>query len=575
MARPNSRSRAPLSLEASLDEDNREVLAASDTRRTSSPGLRPIRTATPPPPNRSVLGLPSPPTSRHGSIAGIGVGVTSPRQDRKKSKLDPSDPSTWTSARSSKPNSPVLTRADPVSTRQNNDSSPDAGAGYVGRTRTDRLESLGSEGSYDANFGSQAADGNGSTKSPMNAHRPRGSSAAMAAAMSGDFSSLYVGMPASDASAQSVAIGGSQHTRNTSSGSQAVLSPITTISPPPAVEEAGIGRLPTDNPATEQALQESSDEDPNSDDSDNDERGRDRSRTSDSDTASAGQSSLEDQRSPTSDTEPPPKAPTIHSLLEPSISVTNPAGQKTQQTTVGASGPDLRRVSGSVVSADGDSDEDAIAKAKTLGLNISPLDTHVTDRHVRMIIRGDWFSFNKQDSDARVTKTFLCCSDLSNEANYALEWTVGTILRDGDTLLAIYAIEDENAESRTRNDKVTEAERQVLQQEGAKAGKDASDAMQELTQITSNSEGTTTAAMNYTPATELQSLTGSVDARSVGKKELERLKAIDHITQTFLKFVRKTTLQVRCMVEVMHCKSPKHLLLGAVSQPRSLWMTHC
>ena len=552
----------PLSLEASLDEDNREALAAH-ARRTSSPGLRQSRTATPPPPGRSMLGLPSPPASRHGSIAGIGVGVTSPRQDRKKSKLDPSDPSTWTSARSSKPNSPTLTRADPVSTRQDDASALDANAGYVGRSRTEGPQSLGSEDSSVADFGSKSADGNGSSNPSTNVRRPRGSSAAMAAAMSGDFSNLYVGMPASSPSTQSATTGRSQHTRNTSSGSQVLLSPTTTVSPPPEDDaEAGIGRVPTDKPTAEQ---ESSDEEPNSDDSDNDERGRERSRTSDSDTASAGQSSPEDQRSPISDTESPRKVQTMQSLLEPMISVTNPAGQKTPQTTVGASGPDLRRLSASVISADGDSDEDAIAKAKTLGLNISPLDTHVADRHVRMIIRGDWFSFNRQDPDARATKTFLCCSDLSNEANYALEWTVGTILRDGDTLLAIYAIEDENAESRTRNDKVTEAERQVLQQEGAKAGKDASDAMQELTQITTNTEGTTTAAMNYTPATELQSLTGSVDARSVGKKELERLKAVDHITQIFLKFVRKTTLQVRCMVEVMHCKSPKHLILGAVS----------
>jgi len=55
-----------------------------------------------------------------------------------------------------------------------------------------------------------------------------------------------------------------------------------------------------------------------------------------------------------------------------------------------------------------------------------------------------------------------------------------------------------------------------------------------------------------------------VDARKVSKKEMERLRAIEDITQTFLKLVRKTSLQVRCMIEVIHCKSPKHLILGAV-----------
>ncbi len=33
-------------------------------------------------------------------------------------------------------------------------------------------------------------------------------------------------------------------------------------------------------------------------------------------------------------------------------------------------------------------------------------------------------------------------TDLSDEAAYALEWTIGTVLRDGDTLLAVYAVDE-------------------------------------------------------------------------------------------------------------------------------------
>ena len=224
---------------------------------------------------------------------------------------------------------------------------------------------------------------------------------------------------------------------------------------------------------------------------------------------------------------------------------------------------DKRRTSVSATSVDED-DEDAIAKAKTLGLNISPLDTRVIDRHVRMILRGDWAKFQKQaDSGNRHTRTYLCCSDLSIEATYAMEWTVGTIMRDGDTLLAIYAVEDENAGSPS-NSKQPDAERERLYQEGAQAGKAANDTMAQLTKVTTNDGDQI--QHKFIPATEAQSLTGSVDARKVGKKELDRLKAIDEVTQTFLRLVRKTTLQVRCMVEVIHCKSPKHLILGAVSQ---------
>jgi hypothetical protein len=97
-----------------------------------------------------------------------------------------------------------------------------------------------------------------------------------------------------------------------------------------------------------------------------------------------------------------------------------------------------------------------------------------------------------------------------------------------------------------------------------RAGKEANDAMNQLTRQAT--KGDADFVQNkFIPATEMQSLSGSVDARKVGKKEMERLKAIDGITQNFLRLVRKTTLQVRCMVEVIHCKSPKHLILGAVS----------
>lgn len=92
---------APLSLEASLDEENREVLANLGRQRSSEqPARRVSRGESPLPSIRSMLDVDSPPRSRHGSIAGIGVGVTSPlspRDQRKPStRLDPSDPSTWT-----------------------------------------------------------------------------------------------------------------------------------------------------------------------------------------------------------------------------------------------------------------------------------------------------------------------------------------------------------------------------------------------------------------------------------------------------------------------------------------------
>ena len=36
---------------------------------------------------------------------------------------------------------------------------------------------------------------------------------------------------------------------------------------------------------------------------------------------------------------------------------------------------------------------------------------------------------------------YLVATDLSGEAQHALEWRIGMVLRNGDTLMAIYAID--------------------------------------------------------------------------------------------------------------------------------------
>jgi hypothetical protein len=251
----------------------------------------------------------------------------------------------------------------------------------------------------------------------------------------------------------------------------------------------------------------------------------------------------------------------VKSLLEPSISITSPTGEKLTDSKGGAGTPARRS---SVASATDDEDDEAAAirKAKSLGLNESQLDTTVPGRHVQMVLRGNWAQFQQEaEAGKRTTRLYLLCSDMSVEASYAMEWVVGTMMRDGDTLLAIYAMEDENAA------KTTESEREVLTAEGNKAGKDASEVMATLTRQTTQGGGSSSGwgkEAKYTPAIEAESLTGSVDARKVSRKEMDRLKAVEALKNDFLKLVRKTPLQVRCMIEVIHCKSPKHLILGAV-----------
>jgi hypothetical protein len=57
----------------------------------------------------------------------------------------------------------------------------------------------------------------------------------------------------------------------------------------------------------------------------------------------------------------------------------------------------------------------------------------------------------------------------------------------------------------------------------------------------------------------------SPDTRNVPRAERERMRATEDITQRCVKLLRKTRLQVRVVVEVIHCKSPKHLITEVVS----------
>lgn len=223
--------------------------------------------------------------------------------------------------------------------------------------------------------------------------------------------------------------------------------------------------------------------------------------------------------------------------------------------------------SGSVASSQASSDADPdladISKARKLGINVSAVDTTVPDRVCQILLRGDWGSIQQEaDEERRRQRTYLVASDLSEEAVYALEWTIGTILRDGDTLIAMYAIEDENAGNRT-----SEKDQEALHAEGAQAAQHTETAMEDLTRKTEEHPVTATnlSPTIFSPATENDSVAGSVDARRVSKAQMERLRAADSLRATCLKLVRKTRLQVRIMVEVIHCKSPKYLITGAVS----------
>ena len=97
-----------------------------------------------------------------------------------------------------------------------------------------------------------------------------------------------------------------------------------------------------------------------------------------------------------------------------------------------------RSKSPAAVSMMGDDDAE-LKRAKALGIKVSAMDELIKDRSVKMMVRGDWEAFQDfEDEDQQSRhepRLYMVCTDLSLEATFALEWTVGTLLRDGDTLL--------------------------------------------------------------------------------------------------------------------------------------------
>ncbi|PYI07605.1 hypothetical protein BO78DRAFT_417471 [Aspergillus sclerotiicarbonarius CBS 121057] len=198
-----------------------------------------------------------------------------------------------------------------------------------------------------------------------------------------------------------------------------------------------------------------------------------------------------------------------------------------------------------------------IKRAQKLGIQMSAIDSTVQHRSIRTIIRGDYTDLQQEtEGSRRRQRKYLVATDLSEESVYALEWTIGTILRDGDTMYAVCAMHDETA---------TPASVQIG--DGAKAMQDAAAVVGSQTAETA--EKAQNDSNSHLPRALFgrlgtESKPSSVDGRGMSKAESERVHAVEVISQTCVRLLRKTLLQVRVAVEAIHCKSPKHMITEAI-----------
>ncbi|EDN90960.1 hypothetical protein SS1G_00360 [Sclerotinia sclerotiorum 1980 UF-70] len=255
----------------------------------------------------------------------------------------------------------------------------------------------------------------------------------------------------------------------------------------------------------------------------------------------------------------------VKSLLDPQITLTGPAGHKANKPVVHPHTSFDPDGSGDPSPHDSDTEADRgdVKKAQSLSLTMSAIkSTPITSRCVRTIHRGDFKKVQQEARDnQRRTRKYLVATDLSDEAAHALEWTIGTVLRDGDTMLAIYCVDEELGIITPDN---SGDDAQIKQQISAiAAAQRSARASRANTPLLTPSIGPI--PLNHSFRLDSGSRAPSPMGRdSRSKAENDRFRAVEDITDRVSDLLRKTKLQVQVNIEVLHCKNPKHLITEVI-----------
>lgn len=222
------------------------------------------------------------------------------------------------------------------------------------------------------------------------------------------------------------------------------------------------------------------------------------------------------------------------------------------QTSFDIPTPRTQSAAGTPYGSDDEAEKDDIHRAQRLGISMSAIDNRVPNRSIRTIIRGNFAKLQEEaDGGRRRQRKYLVATDLSEESVYALEWTIGALLRDGDTMYALYTMHEDSSTS------------SVQVGEGAKAMQDAALVVRTQTrEAQQNHAGSRTLLSRLGPGAVIKS--PSPEPRVSPIAEAERVRAVESVANTCVNLLRKTVLQVRIAVEVIHCKSPKLMITEAV-----------
>lgn len=263
-------------------------------------------------------------------------------------------------------------------------------------------------------------------------------------------------------------------------------------------------------------------------------------------------------------------------LDEPEITVTNPYGERVKHnkpvihpTTSFDDPPGT----GTHTPMDSDAEQDLtdIKRAQKLSFAMTQImDTPEAHRTIQIITRGEYSKLVQEaEEEHRPPRKYLVATDLSEESAHALEWAIGTVLRDGDTLLAIYCVDEETGIGAGDNAQVPDEPKAMKEQAAAintvatsKTPISPSGTTLPLHQqrpwplLPQASDSGATASSGASPAPSI--------SRERSKAEEDRYRTVQSISDKVTKLLRKTRLQVRVIVEVLHCKNPKHLITEVI-----------
>ncbi|KAJ6008421.1 hypothetical protein N7540_012397 [Penicillium herquei] len=231
-----------------------------------------------------------------------------------------------------------------------------------------------------------------------------------------------------------------------------------------------------------------------------------------------------------------PRKSALKSVIRPQAFFDNPA-------------PAPRSAAGTPYGSDDEAELEEIHRAQRLAIYVSLVDNSVPNRSICTIIRGDFQSLQAEaDEGRRRQRKYLVATDLSDESVVALESTIGTLLRDGDTMWALYAIQEDASSSSAHVAESPHSNHDIA------------------TIVGNQTREATNPGRNYFSllGSATASKSASTEGHTVSAAEAERVKAVKTVTETCLKLLRKTSLQVQIAVEVIHCKNPKHLVTEAI-----------